>query len=212
MRKGAGSILASIATIPGRELACAEVVKALEPQVTTVIVADGSERGDAAKFDATRNGEFNYYLTCDDDIIYPANYVAAMIAAVNRHGGRCVVTAHGRSFIHYPIESYYRSPAVKSRMNYDEIRDVPVDIPGTGCMAWRSDLLTFEVEDFAGHKNMADIWAACRLKRDGIEAISIARPAHWLIANPLVDLGGSIYDVAYDDDQAQTDAVNEWFR
>ena len=40
-----------------------------------------------------------YYLTVDDDITYPADYVKRMVAAVDRYDGKAIVVVHGNTFL-----------------------------------------------------------------------------------------------------------------
>lgn len=106
--------MAALATIPGRPLGA--VLRTLRPQVDTLVVfcngfytppdevlqyADDwdvdpeNSAQDRAKFAwaATWRG---VYLTCDDDILYPADYVSRHVAAIKRFGKAVISTAHGR--------------------------------------------------------------------------------------------------------------------
>jgi hypothetical protein len=106
--------LAAIATMPGRPLAV--VLRALRPQVDRLHVYSNGRvqvpdavraladewredpenlRGSAGKF-AWADTWDGLYLGCDDDLLYPSDYVATMRAAVAQWDGRVIVTTHGR--------------------------------------------------------------------------------------------------------------------
>ena len=55
----------------------------------------GSDLTDNGKFYPLKNiSQDEYYLTCDDDIIYPPDYVEEMIKLIDFH--ECIITYHGR--------------------------------------------------------------------------------------------------------------------
>lgn len=109
------SILAVMATVPGREEALALCLLSLRPQVDQIkvichdmteppqCVRDGADewicepdsRGSAAKLHWAKS-HVGLYLGCDDDFLYPPDYVETMQRWVRRWKGRALVTCHGR--------------------------------------------------------------------------------------------------------------------
>lgn len=109
------SILAALATVPGREEALRKCLLSLRPQVdkihvvchdmTTVpacvqeladeAICEPDTRGSAAKLHWSGN-HVGLYLGCDDDFLYPPDYVETMRRWVRRWKGRALVTCHGR--------------------------------------------------------------------------------------------------------------------
>lgn len=116
-------ILAVLATVPGREEALQQCLRSLRPQVDELRVichdrteapacvielADGclyepDTRGSAAKLHWARE-HTGLYLGCDDDFIYPTDYVATMQRWVRRWKGRALVTCHGRVLTRNSVE------------------------------------------------------------------------------------------------------------
>jgi hypothetical protein len=109
-------ILAVLATVPGREAALVQCLLSLRPQVTRLhVVCNGMEEppasvrtfaddwicepvdraGSAAKL-AWADRWTGLYLGCDDDFLYPPDYVATMQRWIRRWKGRAIVTCHGR--------------------------------------------------------------------------------------------------------------------
>lgn len=177
---------ACIASIPEREKMLKKTIECLRPQVDGIRVAlnnytqlpsflnkneviflDNS-KGDAGKFYFVDQLE-GYIFTCDDDLIYPPDYVKYMIQGINRH--KCTVTLHGKTYS-LPIESFGR-PLGNYRCLDEVTSDGRVDIGGTGVMAWHSASLKVRFEDFQS-KNMADLWFAKLCHEQGVKIMCLA--------------------------------------
>ncbi len=119
-------------------------------------------------------------IVCDDDLIYPPDYIERMIAAAKTLG--CPVSAHGvtlkRSFF-----SYYRSREVHHCTR--RVREAQqVDVLGTGALCYRSDWLDLAIEDFP-LENMADTQLAVLMKKRGIPGYVVPHEAGWIkLADP----------------------------
>ena len=101
-------VVASLATMPGREVAALAAIASLAPQVSRVNVCLNGHRdklpiywenvetfrnivnvGDQAKFHWADTGYVrgaDFHFVCDDDIIYPSDYVGEMIDHMEEHG------------------------------------------------------------------------------------------------------------------------------
>jgi len=114
--------------------------------------------GDAGKFFA--NSSFDgYYFTCDDDIIYPNDYIKQTINKLEFYGLNCIVTYHGNIMNNKPVKSYYRGHNQRFNLFYDVRDDIRVDVPGSGVSAWHTKYLNFDYHRCIW-PNMADIWLA----------------------------------------------------
>ena len=180
-------ITAQLASIPSRENSLKLTVESLRNQVDKILVAlngydhipeflnngefvmlDNS-RGDAAKFFDVEYLQ-DYIFTCDDDIIYPANYVSYMISKIKEH--RSIVSLHGRIFprpyISYTVgESLHYLREVKN--------DTLIDLGGTGVMAWHSDIFKVRYSDFT-QANMADVFVAKLAYEQGVSMVCASHP------------------------------------
>lgn len=73
-----------------------------------------------------------YYFTCDDDLIYPVNYIPDMIEKIKEH--QCIVTHHGRILTDEGVP-YYKGHKSFRCLN-DVSKDEQIDVPGTGVTAF----------------------------------------------------------------------------
>lgn len=172
---------------------------------------DGDPHGDAGKFfglgDAyVRKG---YYLSFDDDLLYPPDYVETMIAGIERYNRELVCSFHGRSFGNLPIQNYYRGATRRHYCLRSVVRDEHVDVPGTGCMGFYTSALELSMEDFPS-KNMADVHMAVALRLQGVTAACLKHAAGW-IKHLGIDHGKSLYNLHKDDCAEQTRRINEAF-
>jgi len=211
-------VTVNIATIPVRSKQLINAVKSLYSQVDRINIwfndyttppkwaIDQKIRyrcsrniGDAGKFGFNTKG---FMLSCDDDIIYPTDYVERMTGAIDGN----VITIHGKTF-RTPIKSFYHGSDVKIRCDEELVDNTIIHIPGTGVMAWHTDTIQFSRKDFK-RKNMADIWAGIKAKNRGIDVVCIAHPPAWV---QLQSVDDSIWDRAHLKDYWQTKLINDNF-
>ena len=216
-------ILVSLATIPGREESLKETLASLLPQVgkvhvylngfsevpvflvdDQVIAHIGPDIGDVGKFfwcdDAT-----GFCLTVDDDIVYPPNYVEAMVNQVERFGRKACVGVHGAVLTHVPVNDYYADRQV-FHFRDSLTRGRPVHILGTGTLCWHASTLELSVADFPS-PNMADVWFALNAQRNAVPLVSVPRSHEWLKDTEHSSDSNSIWGTRVTAD-LQTQAVN----
>lgn len=173
-----------------------------DPKIKTVL-ADNS-LGDAGKF-LFQDDVDGYYITCDDDIIYPKTYIEDTIEKVNEYG---LVTYNGRIFKSFPIKSFYRDKAKKYRYGHTERKTLKVQFGGTGVMAFDTAFFRIPMSEFR-RKNMADIWVACYARKKNYPIWHIAHKEGYLISQKTQ---GSIYEEEQGKDTYQTAIINEVFQ
>ena len=150
-------ITVSIASVPDREDGLETVIKSLIDQVDYLNIylnnyqsvpsflknvkikifrsQDYRDLGDIGKFYFCENIK-GYHFTCDDDIIYPSNYVEFMLSKLKIHNG--FISCHGAIF-NNPFYSFYKS---KTTFHFRERikNDISVNLVGTGVMAYDADI------------------------------------------------------------------------
>jgi hypothetical protein len=191
-------ITANIATMDGRQDILPYAVKSLLFQCDRVrvyfndyvpkasylkhphieVVTGMPDKGAGSKFFwATDASEDEIYLSCDDDIIYPPDYVARTLRALDTYKG-CIVTYHGRRLWHGDVnKSYYHSHAVHNFM-HGWRGDVPLDTAGTGVMAVRIGDLRPNIYH-SEHRNMADVLIGLQAAKQGVNIIGIGHGNGW---------------------------------
>lgn len=212
-------IVAGIATIPNRVMQCYNTIQSLLPQVDKInlslnnytgvpeifkhpkIDAQLTQGTDEQKF---RKVEGDIYLGCDDDLIYPANYVGVIKKKLERFE---IISFHGRNFHSFPIQSYYKSKSSRYRCLDKVAMDIQVQVAGTGCMAFKPERFMITLKDLP-HKYMADIQVAIAAKKAGIFPVCIAHEAGWIVYQ---EVGNTIYDRFKNDDWQQTSLINKYF-
>jgi len=134
-----------------------------------------------------------YYFSIDDDLLYPANYVAEMVEAIERHERNAVITAHGSNIVR-PVRDYFECRHVYGFSDRQE-RDIFVDMAGVGCSAWHSSTIKPTPNDFP-IPFCRDLWLSILTHKGGIEnyapLISLQRPTQWIM--PLVTEGETVYE------------------
>lgn len=165
-----------------------------------------NSKGDAFKFLylSESNG---YFLTIDDDLIYPPGYVDYIISKCNEYNNEKIVTLHGRSFSKFPILSYYRSASERYSCLNEVKNDVKVQFGGTGVMCFHTSLLKKSINDFL-YPNMADVWVGKFAMERNIDIICLKHSSGYL---KYIQQKNTIYNIESQDDRIQTKIVNQLF-
>ena len=170
------------------------------------LINTDNSKGDAFKFLKleTSNG---YFLTIDDDIIYPTNYVDFMISKCKENNNKKIITLHGRNFSRFPISSYYNSTSEVFHFSKEVKKDTIVQFGGTGVMCFHTSLLKKSINDFL-YPNMADVWIGKFAKENKIDIICAAHNSEFLTYTPQKT---TIYNSELNNDTIQTKIVNTMF-
>jgi FkbM family methyltransferase len=192
-------LIAALASISSREKSLKSVVNSLLPQVdylcvylngynkvpsylkNSKIIIEQSQNygdlGDAGKF-WWSDKVSGYYFSCDDDIIYPDNYIQFMLEKLNGFDDQAVVGLHGVYLVQKNFESYYKSRVVFHNQN-DLSYDIYVHILGSGALCFSTKVFQITPKEFK-HKNMADIWVGCFGQKTKIPFICIEHKGDYL--------------------------------
>lgn len=175
-------------------------VEKIVPNIELII--SDNRLGDAERFYPVNKG---YYISIDDDLIYPPDYVETMLKAYRKYGG--IITFHGKYYHSLnQQQSYYRSLKIHAdiyRCLYDVERDAVVHIPGSGVMFWNQKDVDLSYRRFE-RKNMSDLEVA-RLATCPITVL--AHRQGWIQYNP--PDGKTIHELYYNDDTEQTELINQ---
>jgi hypothetical protein len=181
----------------------------INPKIESYIL--DNKLGDAAKFYKVQDYINDYYLTCDDDIIYPNDYVDYMIYKTNEY--EKPVGLHGAT-IQHPITSMYTNRKVYHFLD-DINEDVEVDYVGTGLMCYDTKKLKVHINDFK-HANMADIWFGDIMYKNKIKPIVVAHKQNYVTYNKKMveNKINTIFKeyVITRNDKIQTDVVKKWLK
>src|SRR5690606_27115807 len=134
---------------------------------------------DNAKFYCVDNYD-SYYLTIDDDIIYPWDYVSRLVYKSRLYGDQAVMCVHGYCYWENVI-SFHKDNARNSRyfhFQYALDQDIYVDNAGTGTVLIPPGLPLHNLN--AGPYGIVDVLFAEMTRKAGIPMIAISRPQNWL--------------------------------
>lgn len=191
-------IAVNIATRPGRELPLKRCIKSLHGQADEIRVyfnefqpydwvADfpkvkaftGPDLGAAAKFFSWNPKVEEWYFTCDDDLIYPPDYVKTTVEAYHKYGG--IITYHGRQLQGRGLKYY---GGHKTFMCLGDVpHDVSVHVGGTGVSMFLSTEFERPVGDLK-YKLMDDIYTGLMAAQQDVPITLIAHKAGWLQMSP----------------------------
>lgn len=182
-------ITANLATIKSRRYTLQGVIDSLKDQVDTVRVYANDyvpEVKDAEVYtgeDYTDNSKFYWlpksegvYLSCDDDLIYPPDYVETILEGMRKYPG-CWITFHGRKLLGYGLD-YYRGHLVYRCLG-DVKGDYELDVPGTGVSAFNTKDFKFDMREWE-YKRMSDIMAGQEIAKRKKKIICLHHKAGWI--------------------------------
>jgi len=146
-------------------------------------------------------------ITIDDDIIYPRDYVARMVEALDRRPGS-IACVHG-SVLTEPFVGWRES---RRNVHFAEglEADARIHVPGTGTMAFRARDWTFKLREYEW-SHCCDVAAAVYGLRRGIEVWCLSRRPGWLkpLAPPSTGSAVSRQRIMADVDQVETRLIRE---
>ena len=192
-------ITVSIASIPEREAQLSETISSLIGQVDQINVSlNGYKKIPSIfKFNVNKiNYDFTdnkladaykflwadkikgYHFTCDDDLIYPPDYVKFLIHKIEKYQKRAVVGLHG-SILKPKVNHYYMDRARVFHCLNSLADDAGVHILGTGCMAYHSNTINLSIGDFP-KPFMADVWAGIAAQKQRVPMVCVNHEAGYL--------------------------------
>lgn len=204
------AIVANIATFPGRIDQCAIAIKSMAHQVDIINVVlneyvfvpghlKGIERTnfifppqdlkDVGKFYPNFDDEDDIFL-CDDDIVYPSNYVAVMMEhRAKLNDLNPILGLHGGIYSDY-YDGKHRSGRLVDVFTNALDRSRVVNQLGTGtvyCKGWQ--MPTFEF--MMGSERFVDVRFAIHAYEKNYPSICISREKGWL---QQLEINNSIYE------------------
>ena len=196
-------IVAGIATMPERVNYLEGTVEALRPQVDALRVylndfeevprflkpGEGvlssqaaGDLGDSGKFywfDRREELEYDHYLTMDDDLGYPPNYVAALVKEFDARDGQAVLGVHGSTFLP-TIADFVDSRDKRFRFDAELKTSRPVHLLGTATTILSYRTLDLSLNDFSSLRNAADLHLGIAAQKQEVPMIAVARPENWI--------------------------------
>ena len=220
-------ITISLATMKEREESLKQVVKTLLPQtdklniylhgydvvpsflknkkINVVLEKDEGDRKDNDKFFFMKDIKSGYHIICDDDLIYPQDFIKRLIRNCKKYGNKVVVGYHGRVFDRLPIATYYGDSIGYPCL--DTVKeDTAVDIIGTGCLCYHSNL-KIKIDYTLLESFMSDIHFSLYCKKNNIPMIVLKHEKGYITHFP-IDYEKTIWAEQVNNDYTQTSYIN----
>lgn len=184
-------ISANLATIKARKETLQQVVDSLRFQVDVVRVygndylpkVEGDNVEVYSGIDYTDNSKFFWlpdsegvYLSCDDDIIYPTNYVETILTAFKKYPNTWI-TFHGRRLLGENLPYYTGHKTYQCLRSVDA--DYIIDVPGTGVSAFHTNTIKFDIREWQDYR-MSDLLAGLELAKKKIRIICLQHKMFWI--------------------------------
>jgi hypothetical protein len=199
VKKHAARTVVAIATMPERVQLLERAVASLRPQVDAlkiylnnfskvpsflsseeVILSKNAlgDLGDKGKFYWLNQNAADYYLTADDDIFYPPDYVERLVQEFEARHKKAIVGVHGFVFS-MPIQSYSDSRSEKYKGTYKLASAKPVHVIGTATAILSAQTIKLSLNDFP-KRNMADLQLAIAAQKQQVPMVVIPREENWI--------------------------------
>ncbi|MBG1231093.1 hypothetical protein [Aestuariivirga litoralis] len=148
------------------------------PKVTVIRSQEAGDYHVSGRFLFLQHlAEPSVVVSFDDDIRYPRDYVARLVAALDEAGGPAVVGVHGLNF--KPPYTNFVSDRVSFHFCKKLEQTIRVDELGAGTIAFRSDVLDFDMrlwKDFTSDDTLIALEAQLRK----LPLWCVARRKGWL--------------------------------
>jgi len=188
-------------------------VESLEPQVDRIWPYYNRGRGvwptDAGKLYGLDLAADGYYLVCDDDYIYPPDYVDTLVAAIDRHAGAICGFAGG-VLNDPPIESYYKDGRLWNR-HWSEPQDCDrqVNILMTCLCGWQVGTVDIRMDECITPM-ATDIHLALAAQRQRVPMWLCRRPTGWLTYQNIPRDHTIYWSLRDGNDSEQTALINDY--
>lgn len=177
-------IIVGMATFNERHEQREEAVKSLKNQTVKpneILIYNNSTEEE----DLTDNGKFRflelisepcYYLSTDDDLYYPPDYIEKTINAIERY--QCIVTWHGRKLLGLNRD-YYR--AHQGFRCLGEVKESQfIDVAGTGVCGFSTEYFNPKEIYKSEYKRMADCVFSLEAAKQNKKIIILAHNKNWI--------------------------------
>jgi hypothetical protein len=153
----------------------------LEPQEARLSAEANGDLGAEGKFfwiDNHEGHDYDHYLTIDDDIGYPYDYVERLVDESEQRYRRAIIGVHGSTFL-LPIKDFVTSRDERFRF-YEELAEARrVHLLGTATTLFSRGAIDLSLEDFPA-RNTSDLQLAIAAQNQQVPMIAIPREAQWM--------------------------------
>jgi hypothetical protein len=179
------------------------------PKLT--LIQGFNEKGCSEKLRFINSGSSKYIALCDDDLIYPANYLTKMIEAADNY--KCLVSAHGRVLKKEKATNYYLHKLAMYHCLHEVVQTTQVDIAGSGVCLFARHLLPNVGNLYRSiiHPNMTDIYLSSFCLLNGVARVVVRHQNGWIKCKEFKPTEFNIYQHQKNNCEIQTEFINKLF-
>lgn len=172
-----------IATTGDRPEQLNNTLESLKGQADRIFLWDNSKDG---WYDFTDNAKFKflelfeepiYYFSCDDDIIYPKDYIETTVKNIEQY--KCIVGYHGR-VLNPEVNLYYGYGHKEMRYFQYNPREYVLDVCGTGVTGFRTDYFNPTKIYLSNYKRMSDLVFSLEAWKQGKQIVTPEKKHLWI--------------------------------
>jgi hypothetical protein len=172
-----------IATTGDRPEQLDNTLESLKGQADTIYVWDNSKDG---WYNFTDNGKFKfleyynepiYYLSCDDDIIYPKDYVKRTVEEIDYN--QCIISWHGR-VLNPEVEGYYAHGHREMRFFQANEEYYYLDVCGTGVTGFSTANFNPTTIYRSEYKRMSDLVFSLEAAKNNKIIMTAPKKHNWI--------------------------------
>lgn len=122
------------------------------------------------------------FLTIDDDIVYPLDYIKKLVDGIEKYQRKSVVSFHGSIFRRFPVLDFRKDRVLHQYFQHVRV-DLPVHIVGSGVTGFYTGTLRdagFSFDSLAGSSNMTDDIFSLFCRRHNIEMRVLQHGVQWM--------------------------------
>lgn len=196
-------LIAGMATMPSRFPYVGDAVQSIAPQVDRLylyvndeggdipsieyptnvkVIKSGHHKGDlkdAGKFWGLQQHDEAFYLSCDDDLVYPPTYADDLWSQIVERDGRVACGYHGCVAPDGFVESYYDNQKYKVHWRRTLDQPMNVNILGTGVMGIYTPAVDIPLDIFRSEP-MADLYVAEHFQETKVPCVVLPHPGGWI--------------------------------
>lgn len=196
----------------GRDRSISEAIASLRGHGALLYLYDNSKH----LVNLTDNGKFHglvrikepcYYFTCDDDLIYPPDYIPEMIEKIKEH--KCIVTHHGRTLTRKGIP-YYRGHK-SFRCLTDNLIEEKIHVAGTGVTAFDTEYFNPIHLWSSKDLRMSDLVFSLEAAKQGKDIMVLKHSTGYIKHSKHIDLRNTIF-ASEQNNKRQTEIADEIFK
>lgn len=150
-----------------------------------------------------------YFISCDDDLIYPSNFVENIIKACKKYDNKCIVGYHGRIYSG-KVKSYYHGHKQMFHISQPLQKDVFTHIVAGCALCFHTDTFNVDITKLpiAEYPRMKDIHIGIESQKKQVPKVVLAHTGKEFKISKKYQIKNSIHQQEHNRDSKQVELFN----